>query len=138
MAGLPGDRHFFLRHSAEIQRVKQDGHRVQTALFNLVSCPAKPLQAGQHAPMPPTRIGIVVGQRLGRAVTRNRAKRIFRELARQVRTRLTQGHELLVFPRREALFTRHTLLRDAWVAALQREGLLIPQTDSECGDSVSR
>lgn len=128
------DRLFFLRNSADIERVKQVGRRFQTPLFNLVSCPAKPFP---DQPSRRARIGIVVGKRLGAAVARNRAKRIFRELARQVRRHLPAGHDILIFPRREALTVGHALLRDTWLAALKREGLLTTESEGPCDKSVS-
>lgn len=127
MARPLGDRLLFLRKSAEIERIKKDGRRFQTALFNMVSCPSS---------FPHSRIGIVVGKRLGGAVARNRAKRIFRELARQLQRQLVRGQELLVFPRREALLVRPRALREAWLSALRHEGLLIPESDPPCDDSA--
>lgn len=74
-----------------------------------------------------SRIGIVVGKRLGKAVLRNRAKRVFRELARVVRPRLVPGRDLLIFPRREALTVTHQELRGSWLSVLDREKLLRPE-----------
>ncbi|MDE3017661.1 MAG: ribonuclease P protein component [Nitrospirota bacterium] len=131
-----GDRRFFLRNSAEIERVKKEGRRRQTPLFNLLACPAAATQPEscqddhRHS-----RIGIVVGKRLGQAVVRNRAKRVFRELARLVRPRLVPAFDLLVFPRREALTVPHAQLRELWLSVLRREGLLVPAEDKSCGDS---
>jgi len=130
-----GDRQFFLRNSAEIERVKKTGRRLQTPLFNLLTCPTVTTQSELPDHHRHSRIGIVVGKRLGQAVVRNRAKRIFRELARLVRPRLAPACDLLVFPRREALRTPHAQLREAWLAALRREGLLTTSEDSPCSDS---
>ena len=63
----------FLTKGPEIERVKRLGQRIQTPFFNLVY-----FEGGQ----PRTKAGIIVGRRLGKAVLRNRAKRIFRELVR--------------------------------------------------------
>ncbi|MBI5854195.1 MAG: ribonuclease P protein component [Nitrospirae bacterium] len=109
------DRAFFLRVSADIERVKRVGRRRQTPLFNLVSCPSS---------LPHSRIGIIVGKRLGTAVCRNRAKRLFRELARQVRGELTSAHDVLVFPRRAVLDLSSATLQKVWLDALRHEGLL--------------
>ncbi len=122
------DRVLFLRKSTDIERVKKHGRRFQTPLFNMLSCPSGSSQ---------TRIGIVVGKRLGGAVDRNRAKRVFRELAREVRQQLVGGREFLVFPRREALIVQHRLLQDAWKAALRHEGLMIVELDQRCDNSAS-
>jgi ribonuclease P protein component len=127
MTGSPADRLFFLRNSAGIERVKKSGRRFQTPLFNLVSSASD----GPH-----TRIGIIVGRRFGGAVARNRVKRVFRALARQVRQDLVQGYDMLIFPRREALSAKHAGLKEAWVAALRHEGLLIAHVDRACNESV--
>lgn len=105
----------FLKKSPEIELVKREGHRFQTALFNLVSCPSDEPQA---------RVGIIVGKRLGNAVLRNRAKRLFRELSRHCGKRLVQHRAFLVFPRRNALTVAFSQLEEAWIAALIHEGLL--------------
>lgn len=109
------DRSFFLKKSGDIERVKQTGRRLPTPLFNLVSC---------RSDLPHARVGVIVGKRLGGAVARNRAKRLFRELARQVRGRLAPGRDLLVFPRHGALKAAPAALREAWLAALERQELI--------------
>ncbi len=115
MARLSEDRSFFLKRSGDIERVKKTGRRLPTPLFNLVSC---------RSDMPHARVGVIVGKRLGGAVARNRAKRRFRELARQVRGQLIPGRDLLIFPRHGALEAAPTPLREAWLAALDKQGLL--------------
>lgn len=124
MVRPPEERAFFLRTSADIERVKKTGRRISTPLFNLLAYPPP----GPSSPEPGTphdsRIGIVVGKRLGKAVLRNRAKRIFRELARGVRPRLVPGHDLLIFPRRDALSVPHQELKGRWLSLLDREKLL--------------
>lgn len=110
-----GDRAHFLRASRDIEYVKQHGRRTSTALFNLLVCR---IDTGV------SRVGIVVGKRFGIAVRRNRAKRLFRELARQVRMELLPGHGLLVFPKRDALGLSFDQLKEAWVSTLRRQGVL--------------
>ena len=109
-----GDRSFFLRASRDIEYVKQHGHRLSTACFNLLVCKT----AGT------SRVGIVVGKRFGIAVRRNRVKRLFRELSRQVRGELVADHALLVFPKREALTLPFEHLKNLWRATLKRQGVL--------------
>jgi len=111
-----GDRALFLRASRDIEYVKQHGRRVSTALFNMLVCRA---EDGCNS-----RVGIVVGKRFGIAVRRNRAKRLFRELTRQVRMDLVPDHALLVFPKREVLSLSFDELRTAWLSALRRQGVL--------------
>lgn len=110
-----GNRSPFLRASRDINYVKEHGRRVSTPLFNMLVC--KTVEQG-------SRVGIVVGGRFGMAVRRNRAKRLFRELTRQVRHDLVPGYDILVFPKRDALGITFADLRDAWLAALSRQGVL--------------
>jgi ribonuclease P protein component len=110
-----GDQCFFLRASRDIEFVKQHGRRLSTACFNLLICKTEGA-AG--------RIGIVVGKRFGIAVRRNRAKRLFRELSRQVRDELAIDHALLVFPKRDALTIPFEELEHLWRSTLRRQGLL--------------
>ncbi len=105
----------FLRASRDIERVKRDGRRLSTPLFNLL---ALNLSVG------PSRVAVIVGKRFGNAVRRNRAKRVFRALARQVYHDLLSGQALLVFPKREALSQPSEALRQAWVESLCRLHLL--------------
>ena len=118
----------FLRKSNDFERVKRRGQRYQTPLFNLVS---------HESALPLPRVGIVVGRRLGKAVLRNRAKRIFRELVRHTRTQLVNGRDIIVFPKRKALSTKHQTLKEMWKSALHHEGLLLSLVFSSCSPSAS-
>ena len=111
-----GDRSFFLRASRDIEHVKQHGRRLSTACFNLLVSRTGDPQA--------SRIGIVVGRRFGIAVRRNRVKRVFRELSRQIRGELAADHALLVFPKRDALVLPFEELKTLWRTTLRRQGLL--------------
>ena len=108
----------FLRSNRDIQIVKHHGRRMSTALFNLLAC--KMDEA-------PSRVGIIVGKRFGNAVRRNRAKRIFRELVRQLHPDLAPGRGLLVFPKRDALLQSRDELVQAWRSSLERLHLLRPR-----------
>ena len=109
------DRILFLRASRDIEFVKQHGRRLSTACFNLLVCKS---DGGT------SRVGIIVGRRFGIAVRRNRVKRLFRELTRQIRNELTSNHALLVFPKRDALTLPFQELKGLWQATLRRQGLL--------------
>jgi len=47
----------------------------------------------------PTRVGIVVGRRVGKAATRNRIKRRIREISRALYPQLHPGYDLVVIAR---------------------------------------
>jgi ribonuclease P protein component len=110
-----GDRSFFLRASRDIEYVKEHGRRLSTACFNLLVCRTEARIS---------RVGIVVGKRFGIAVRRNRVKRLFRELARQVRDEMVSDYSLLVFPKREALTLPFEELKNLWRSTLRRQGVL--------------
>lgn len=104
----------FLKRSRDIQHIKKNGRRVSTGLFNLQICPGTPGEA---------MFGIVVGRRFGTAVRRNRAKRLFRELGRSVRTALVPGNMFLVFPKRDCLALTFAELQSRWRGTLQKQRL---------------
>ena len=114
MTGPPAPRLLFLRQSSEIERVKKIGRRRQSSAFALLTC-ANGLRD--------TRVAVIVGKKFGTAVKRNRAKRIFRELARRT-DRLAAGYDMVIFPRREALAVSPADLRVVWDAVLGQAGLL--------------
>ena len=71
-----------------------------------------------------TRVGTVVGKKLGGATQRNRCKRRFRELARLTLGGIAAGWDLIVLPKREAGRVAAPKLRMAWNETLARAGLL--------------
>ena len=107
-----GDRDLFLKRSRDIEYAKQHGRRISTALFNVVIC---------RTDVSDSRVGIVVGKRFGGAVSRNRVKRLFRELTRQLRGQLLPGHALVVFPKRGSIAQPFAVLKEAWLSSLQRQ-----------------
>jgi ribonuclease P protein component len=107
----------FIKKGVDFDRVKRRGQRLQTPHFNLVFV---------ESPHVRTRLGIIVGRRFGKAVLRNRAKRVFRELARTTRIELVGGKEFLIFPKRKALQSSHGTVREAWRVTLTEAGLLDP------------
>ncbi len=108
-------RDLFLKRRGDIEYAKQHGHRISTTLFNMVIC---------RTDTNVSRVGIVVGKRFGGAVSRNRVKRLFRELTRQLRGQLLPGHALVVFPKRDSISQPFAVLKEVWLSALQRQRLL--------------
>ena len=115
-----GDRDLFLKRSRDIEYAKEHGRRISTALFNMVIC---------RTDVSDSRVGIVVGKRFGGAVSRNRVKRLFRELTRQLRGQLLPGHALVVFPKRDSIMQPFAILKGVWLSALQRQRLLRAHED---------
>lgn len=113
----------FLKKKEDYDRVKREGRRCQTSLFNVMFC---------SSPTYNTRVGIVVGRRFGKAVVRNRGKRIFRELVRKTHSLLVKGYDIIVFPKRPVLTYNHHALSESWIQVLTREGLLSSTEPMPC------
>lgn len=115
------DRLLFLKKSHDIETIKKNGRRVQTSLFNLVLLSVPELSSG---------VCIVVGKRFGKAVARNRGKRLFREMSRRVASRVLPHRRFVVFPKRKVLEVRFRELQDFFVNTLVREGVVAADTQS--------
>lgn len=115
-----GDKHLFLKRSRDIEYAKKHGNRTSTALFNMIVCRTDGIGS---------RVGIVVGKRFGIAVSRNRVKRLYRELTRHLRGQLLPGLDLVVFPKRDSIVQPFSILKGVWVSALQRQRLLRSHED---------
>lgn len=116
----PSARGIFLRASRDIEKVKRHGRRFSTTVFNLLA-----YRMDEH----PSRVGIIVGKRFGNAVRRNKVKRIFREIVRELYRDCLPGQALLIFPKREALAQPFEELKQQCSAALQRAHILKPRVD---------
>ena len=113
--GLPSSAQVFLKKKEDFERVKREGVRVTTRFFNVMSCTSHPGNP---------RVGIVVGRRFGKAVARNRGKRVFRALARTTYGRLLQGNDIVIFPKRSVLTLPHPVLYETWVTTLTSQRLM--------------
>ena len=76
-----------LRRKRDFERVYADGVRVRTRNIILYVLPND---------LPHSRVGVVTGRRVGKAVRRNRARRLFREAFRRNRHRLTCPCDLVL------------------------------------------
>lgn len=72
-----------------------------------------------------SRVGIIVGRRVGKAVTRNRLKRIFRELIRASHGSMAHGYHCIVYPKVKVLEAKHHEIEKAWKDSLARGGILL-------------
>lgn len=110
-----------LRNNADIRLVFKEGRRSSGPFFTL-------LYRGNA--LERTRVGVVVGKKLGGAVQRNRCKRRFRELARRSINRIPAGWDLVVLPKRECGDALPLRLKLAWQEGLARAGLFQPDDAS--------
>jgi ribonuclease P protein component len=110
--GSPRSTHtqHLLRNSADIRLVFKEGKRATCLLFTLLY---------RWNALGRTRVGVVVGKKLGGAVLRNRCKRRFRELARLSLNTVPQGLDLLILPKRDSAVQPATDLRESWQKVLK-------------------
>ncbi len=108
-------RQFRLTENAEFQRVRQQGRSYAHPLLVLYA-----LRSGAG----PARAGISVGKRVGKAVTRNRVKRLVREALRLRQARLLPGWELLFIGRAGAAGASSREIGETVEQGLRRAGVL--------------
>ncbi|GJL67251.1 MAG: hypothetical protein NPIRA05_22220 [Nitrospirales bacterium] len=118
----------FIKKTQDYNQVKRVGQRIQDPLFNLMFCKSQ---------QPQSRVGIVVGRRFGKAVRRNRAKRIFRELVRAIQDELVKGYDIVIFPKPPVLQKKFQIVQENWKVALHRIGVLRPTPHHSYPDSFS-
>jgi ribonuclease P protein component len=73
--------------------------------------------------LPPTRLGITVTRKVGRAVVRNRIKRLVREVVRRNRRRIAPGLDMVWVAKKQAAGVRHDQVEADLEALLRRRGL---------------
>ncbi|MCA9472875.1 MAG: ribonuclease P protein component [Nitrospira sp.] len=117
-----------MKKSRDYARVKLRGRRLQNSLFNVMFCENQ---------ISSSRVGIVVGRRFGKAVLRNRAKRIFRELVRAIHDELVKGYDIIIFPKPSVLDQQFQIVQKNWKIALHKIGVLRPSPHPSCPESFS-
>jgi ribonuclease P protein component len=111
-------REYRLRRGADFERVRTN--RRSWAHPLLVCSLAKSPGPG------PTRVGLIVGRRIGNAVTRNRVKRRLREVIRSLYPRLRPGFDLVFIARPPSVSASVGELEVAVFTLLQRAGIVAP------------
>lgn len=109
------NRNFRLTQSTEFKRVRRSGRSYAHPLFVLVVLPAE----GEI-----TRVGILAGRTVGKAVQRNRAKRLLREAIRPFLSKIKPGWKLLLIARNPILEANFTEIQVCLSQLLTRANLL--------------
>lgn len=108
-------KRFRLRHSADLQHVRQLGQSWRHPLVVL-------LVQGNDKPV--SRFAFVAGKRTGNAVTRNRVKRLLREAIRQQLTEVEAGWDCMLIARNPSAGASYMEVETAVTQLLTRANLL--------------
>jgi ribonuclease P protein component len=111
-------REYRLRRGADFERVRTN--RRSWAHPLLVCSLARSPGSG------PTRVGLIVGRRIGNAVTRNRVKRRMREVIRSLHPQLRPGFDLVFIARPPSVSASVGELEAAIASLLRRADTLAP------------
>lgn len=103
-----------LRSGNEFRKVLREGRRIQSPAFNLYVS----REEGSGS-----RLGLIVPRRIGNAVTRNRIKRVLRELFRRSRRRIRSGSILVVWAAPGITTLRYGEISREFDEALRKAGL---------------
>ncbi len=104
-----------LKSEAEVQRVWQQG---STWAHPLVILRALRNDLGQ------TRVAFVVSKKVGKAVTRNRAKRLLREATRQLYPHIAPGYDIVLIARSTIVEAHLSVIAAAVEDLIRRAKLL--------------
>ena len=110
----------------DFSRIQNLGLRFTTGCLSIIWCDQSPQESGE-AVLPSHRVAIKVRYRVGNAVTRNRIKRILRELYRHEKRNIRSGTDMifLVVPFAGARRASYGNLRESWVKLCKISGIWV-------------
>ncbi|RMG78475.1 MAG: ribonuclease P protein component [Chloroflexi bacterium] len=115
-------RRYRLRHTADFERLRREGRVFRHPLM-LVSL------AQNHLPY--NRYGFIVSKRIGRAVVRNRVRRLMREAVHLLHPRLRAGYDVVLIARRPIVGQPFQAVRDAVYLLFDRGGIVVEDEDHD-------
>lgn len=120
-----------IKQRREFLQVQRGGRKHHVRHFIVFVAPRKP--AAEQAEVPPTRLGITVTRKIGNAVTRNRIKRLVREVFRLNRNRLPEGIDLVWVAKQQAAQASFADVLEDFEALARRTDLARPRERSGAG-----
>jgi len=115
VAPVDVERAYRLRRAREVRQVLVSGHVARTEHFTVLVLPVSHCQL---------RFAIIAGRRLGKAVTRNRVRRLVREALRELRAQLHAGHDVVVIAKPPAVGLGLAEVKQSLADAFAKAGLL--------------
>lgn len=80
-----------------------------------------------------SRYGFIVGKRVGKAVVRNRIKRLLREISRQ--TQIKPGWDIVFFTNPKSAVAKYNELKELTLSLLSKAQLLVENYEKTCPDT---
>lgn len=125
-------RLFRLRHTTDIQRVRDHGRSQRNRYLVLLYHPQPDDQIAENPPSESAevtatdfaRVGVITGKRIGNAVTRNKVKRQLKAILQAVHTRLPERMDVLLIARKPITEATFQQMETAVHQLLQRAELL--------------
>lgn len=114
-------RNFRLTRSEDFKRVRRDGKSYAHPLVVLIV---------QNNDQPRVRVGVAAGKAVGTAVYRNRAKRLLREVMRNLIPNIASGSDLILIARPALVSATLEDTQRALLNLLQRAKVLTPKHES--------
>lgn len=111
-------REFRLRQQKDIQRLRSEGVSQSNRLLVLLTAPQSDDPAGV------SRVGVITGKRLGKAVIRNKVRRRLKAIMQQAYSRLPAGWDFLLLARKPIVDASYQEMEAAVLTLLRRAGFL--------------
>lgn len=109
------ERRLRLRRSPDFSRLRHQGHSTahRMLIFNYAA-----------NDLPHNRYGFVTSKRLGKAVIRNRVRRLLREVMRSLHPHLSKGYDIVVVARPAIVGQPYGAVRRIIIEQAQKAGIL--------------
>lgn len=106
-----------IRLESDYKRILRKGRRTYSQFFTIFAVPSTPSL--------PTRFGFIASKKVGKAVVRNRAKRIVREVIRLNLDKIKDGFDVVVILSPNAADQNFEVLESSVINSLKKAGLLL-------------
>jgi len=113
-----------LRKSSDFDRVYSSGKRFTSSTLTVIF---------DASPVGATRVGLSVGRRIGKAVVRNRVKRLLREAFRLNKHRVKKGYDIILVARKGVEELNFRQVEALVMDLFGRGGLVVPETEESKG-----